>query len=102
MISKSIFKAYDIRGVIGKTLDTDAARSIGLAFGSEVRAQGGDAVVVARDGRLSGPDLIQALSDGLRAAGVDVINVGMVPTPVGYFAASVPLQLDGGERCVDS
>ncbi|MFM0070227.1 phosphomannomutase/phosphoglucomutase [Paraburkholderia sediminicola] len=102
MISKSIFKAYDIRGVIGKTLDTDAARSIGLAFGSEVRAQGGDAVVVARDGRLSGPDLIQALSDGLRAAGVDVVNVGMVPTPVGYFAANVPLKLDGGERRVDS
>ncbi|AXL52887.1 phosphoglucomutase [Paraburkholderia caffeinilytica] len=102
MISKSIFKAYDIRGVIGKTLDADAARSIGLAFGSEVRAQGGDAVVVARDGRLSGPELIQALSDGLRAAGVDVVNVGMVPTPVGYFAASVPLRLDGGERRVDS
>ncbi|CAE6812760.1 Phosphomannomutase/phosphoglucomutase [Paraburkholderia domus] len=102
MISKSIFKAYDIRGVIGKTLDADAARSIGLAFGSEVRAQGGDAVVVARDGRLSGPELIQALSDGLRAAGVDVVNVGMVPTPVGYFAASVPLKLDGGERRVDS
>ncbi|AXE91518.1 phosphomannomutase/phosphoglucomutase [Paraburkholderia sp. DD10] len=102
MISKSIFKAYDIRGVIGKTLDADAARSIGRAFGSEVRAQGGDAVVVARDGRLSGPELIQALSDGLRAAGVDVVNVGMVPTPVGYFAASVPLQLDGGEGRVDS
>ncbi|CAH2913962.1 MAG: Phosphoglucomutase (EC @ Phosphomannomutase (EC [uncultured Paraburkholderia sp.] len=102
MISKSIFKAYDIRGVIGKTLDADAARSIGRAFGSEVRAQGGDAVVVARDGRLSGPELIQALSDGLRAAGVDVVNVGMVPTPVGYFAASVPLQLEGGERRVDS
>ncbi|SIT36335.1 Phosphoglucomutase [Paraburkholderia ribeironis] len=102
MISKSIFKAYDIRGVIGKTLDADAARSIGRAFGSEVRAQGGDAVVVARDGRLSGPELVQALSDGLRAAGVDVVNVGMVPTPVGYFAASVPLQLAGGERRVDS
>ncbi|CAB3804702.1 Phosphomannomutase/phosphoglucomutase [Paraburkholderia ultramafica] len=102
MISKSIFKAYDIRGVIGKTLDTDAARSIGRAFGSEVRAQGGDAVVVARDGRLSGPELIQALSDGLRAAGVDVVDVGMVPTPVGYFAASVPLQLASGERHVDS
>jgi phosphomannomutase/phosphoglucomutase len=102
MISKSIFKAYDIRGVIGKTLDVDAARSIGRAFGSEVRAQGGDAVVVARDGRLSGPELIAALSDGLRAAGVDVVNVGMVPTPVGYFAASVPLKLAGGERRVDS
>ena len=102
MISKSIFKAYDIRGVIGKTLDADTARLIGRAFGSEVRAQGGDAVVVARDGRLSGPDLIGALSDGLRSAGVDVVNVGMVPTPVGYFAASVPLQLASGERRVDS
>ncbi|MDQ7982142.1 phosphomannomutase/phosphoglucomutase [Paraburkholderia sp. SARCC-3016] len=102
MISQSIFKAYDIRGVIGKTLDADAARSIGRAFGSEVRAQGGDAVVVARDGRLSGPELIAALSDGLRSAGVDVVNVGMVPTPVGYFAASVPLQFAGGERRVDS
>ena len=102
MISKSIFKAYDIRGVIGKTLDADTARLIGRAFGSEVRAQGGDAVVVARDGRLSGPELIAALSDGLRSAGVDVVNVGMVPTPVGYFAASVPLKLASGERRVDS
>ncbi|MEX3526889.1 MAG: phosphomannomutase/phosphoglucomutase [Burkholderia sp.] len=102
MISQSIFKAYDIRGVIGKTLDTAPARSIGQAFGSEVRAQGGDAVVVARDGRLSGPDLIAALADGLRAAGVDVVDVGMVPTPVGYFAASVPLPLATGERRVDS
>ncbi|KVM60748.1 phosphoglucomutase [Burkholderia gladioli] len=102
MISQSIFKAYDIRGVIGKTLDASVARSIGQAFGSEVRAQGGDAVVVARDGRLSGPELIAALADGLRAAGVDVVDVGMVPTPVGYFAASVPLPLAGGERRVDS
>ncbi|MCA8101645.1 phosphomannomutase/phosphoglucomutase, partial [Burkholderia contaminans] len=102
MISQSIFKAYDIRGVVGKTLDVDTARGIGRAFGSEVRAQGGDAVVVARDGRLSGPDLVGALADGLRAAGVDVVDVGMVPTPVGYFAANVPLALKGGERRVDS
>ncbi|MEX3605535.1 MAG: phosphomannomutase/phosphoglucomutase [Burkholderia sp.] len=102
MISQSIFKAYDIRGVIGKTLDAGTARSIGQAFGSEVRAQGGDAVVVARDGRLSGPELIAALADGLGAVGVDVVDVGMVPTPVGYFAASVPLPLASGERRVDS
>ncbi|WP_207000351.1 phosphomannomutase/phosphoglucomutase [Trinickia mobilis] len=102
MISQSIFKAYDIRGVVGKTLDADVARQIGRAFGSEIRAQGGDAVVVARDGRLSGPELIAALSDGLRSAGVDVVDIGMVPTPVGYFAASVPLKLAGGERKVDS
>src|ERR1700758_1665058 len=102
MISQSIFKAYDIRGVIGKTLDADAARQIGRAFGSEIRAQGGDAVVVARDGRLSGPELVGALSDGLGSAGGGVGDIGMVPTPVGYFAASVPLALAGGERSVDS
>lgn len=102
MIAQSIFKAYDIRGVIGDTLNVDVARAVGQAFGSEIRAQGGDAVVVARDGRLSGPELIGALADGLRAAGVDVVNIGMVPTPVGYFAASVPLKLKNGERRVDS
>lgn len=101
-ISQSIFKAYDIRGIVGKTVDADVARSIGRAFGSEIRKQGGDSVVVARDGRLSGPELVGALADGLRQAGVDVVDVGMVPTPVGYFAASVPLQLPTGERRVDS
>ncbi|WP_153099867.1 phosphomannomutase/phosphoglucomutase [Paraburkholderia hayleyella] len=102
MISSSIFKAYDIRGVIGKTLDAATAHAIGCAFGSEVRAQGGDAVVVARDGRLSGPEMVTALAQGLRSVGVDVVDVGMVPTPVGYFAASVPLALPDGERRVDS
>ncbi|GJH18233.1 phosphomannomutase/phosphoglucomutase [Caballeronia novacaledonica] len=101
-VSQSIFKAYDIRGIVGKTVDTDVAKSIGQAFGSEIKSQGGDSVVVARDGRLSGPELVGALAEGLRAAGVDVVDVGMVPTPVGYFAASVPLPLPSGERRVDS
>ncbi|HTJ93915.1 MAG TPA: phosphomannomutase/phosphoglucomutase [Pararobbsia sp.] len=101
MISQSIFKAYDIRGVIGKTLDANVARLLGRAYGSEVRAQGGDAVVIARDGRLSGPELSKALAEGLQASGVDVVDIGMVPTPVGYFAASVPLA-DIHDRRVDS
>ncbi|RKP59091.1 phosphomannomutase/phosphoglucomutase [Pararobbsia silviterrae] len=101
MISQSIFKAYDIRGVIGKTLDANVARLLGRAYGTEVRAQGGDAVVIARDGRLSGPELSKALAEGLQASGVDVVDIGMVPTPVGYFAASVPLAGLGGRR-VDS
>ena len=101
-VSQSIFKAYDIRGIVGKTVDAGVARNIGRAFGSEIRKQGGDSVVVARDGRLSGPELVGALADGLRQAGVDVVDIGMVPTPVGYFAASVPLQLPSGERSVDS
>ncbi|MCY0387578.1 phosphomannomutase/phosphoglucomutase [Robbsia sp. Bb-Pol-6] len=102
MVSNSIFKAYDIRGVIGKTLDADVARQIGKAYGSEVREKGGDAVVIGRDGRLSGPELSVALAEGLRSAGVDVVDIGMVPTPVGYFATNVPLKLEGGERDVDS
>lgn len=97
-LTPGIFKAYDIRGVIGKTLDEAIARQIGLAFGSAVRRQGGDAVVVGRDGRLSGPGLVAALTDGLRAAGVDVIDLGMVATPMVYFATNV--LLDG--RRVDS
>ncbi|CCD36803.1 Phosphomannomutase /Phosphoglucomutase [Candidatus Paraburkholderia kirkii UZHbot1] len=101
-VSQSIFKAYDIRGIVGKTVDRDVAKSIGQAFGSEIKKPGGDSVVVARDGRLSGPELVGALADGLRAAGVDVVDIGMVPTPVGYFAASVPLPLPSGERRVDS
>jgi phosphomannomutase/phosphoglucomutase len=101
-VTQSIFKAYDIRGIVGKTVDAGVARNIGRAFGSEIRKLGGDSVVVARDGRLSGPELVGALADGLREAGVDVVDVGMVPTPVGYFAASVPLALPSGERSVDS
>ncbi|KMY85269.1 Phosphomannomutase [Candidatus Paraburkholderia calva] len=101
-VSQSIFKAYDIRGIVGKTVDRDVAKNIGQAFGSEIKKQGGDSVVIARDGRLSGPELSSALADGLRAVGIDVVDVGMVPTPVGYFAASVPLPLPSGERRVDS
>jgi len=100
MISQSIFKAYDIRGVVGTTLDAEVARQIGRAFGSEIRAQGGTAVVVARDGRLSGPELSSALAQGLQASGVDVIDVGMVPTPVGYFAAQIPLDGRIADSCI--
>lgn len=87
--SQSIFKAYDIRGIINQTLDAGVARQIGQAFGSAVRAKGESAVVIGRDGRLSGPELSSALADGLRAAGVDVIDIGVVATPVVYFATHV-------------
>src|SRR5260370_36208771 len=94
----SIFKAYDIRGIVGKTVDAGVARNIGRAFGSEIRKQGGASVVVARDGRLSGPELVGALADGLREAGVDVVDIGIVPTPVGYFFGRVPLSVPAAER----
>ncbi|MDB5774651.1 MAG: Phosphomannomutase [Herbaspirillum sp.] len=88
-VSPTIFKAYDIRGILDQTLDAEVARQIGLAFGSAVRAKGERTVVIGRDGRLSGPALSAALSDGLRAAGVDVIDLGMVATPMVYFGTHI-------------
>jgi phosphomannomutase / phosphoglucomutase len=88
-LTPGIFKAYDIRGVVGKTLDAAIARQIGQAFGTEVLAKGEHAVIVGRDGRLSGPELLAALAEGLQAAGVDVIDLGVVATPMVYFATNV-------------
>jgi len=85
-ISPAIFRAYDIRGVVSDTLTPEVVREVGRAFGSECRDRGLESAVVARDGRLSGPDLISALSEGIQSAGVDVIDIGMVPTPVLYYA----------------
>jgi len=92
-LSKTIFKAYDIRGVIGSTLDEGIARRIGQAFGTAALAKGERSVIIGRDGRLSGPGLARALADGLQAAGVDVIDLGMVATPMVYFATNA---LDAG------
>jgi phosphomannomutase/phosphoglucomutase len=81
-----IFKAYDIRGIVGKTLTPAIVELIGQAIGSEARARKHDRVVVGRDGRLSGPELVVALARGLAKSGCEVIDIGMVPTPVVYFA----------------
>ena len=85
-ISEDIFRAYDIRGIVKTALTPDAVTQIGQAFASEARAQGQTKVVIGRDGRLSSPELANALSNGLRAGGCDVVDVGMVPTPVLYYA----------------
>lgn len=82
-----IFKAYDIRGIVGTRLNAAVVRAIGQALGSEARAREQRAIAVGRDGRLSGPELTAALIEGLLAAGIDVIDIGCVPTPVTYFAA---------------
>ncbi|MFZ6719891.1 phosphomannomutase/phosphoglucomutase [Undibacterium sp. Ji49W] len=89
LLSPSIFKAYDIRGIIDKTLDAEVAHLIGQAFGSAAIAKGEKAVVIGRDGRLSGPDLITALAKGLQSTGVDVIDLGIVVTPMVYFGTNV-------------
>lgn len=85
-IDASIFRAYDIRGVVADALTPEACEQIGRAFGSEALARGQKVVNLARDGRLSGPDLIAALAKGIQSTGCDVINIGMVPTPVLYFS----------------
>lgn len=87
-VSASIFKAYDVRGVVPSTLDERVAEALGLAFGTVARQQGEGSVAVGRDGRLSGPSLSAALIRGLVAAGMDVIDVGVVTTPMLYFAAA--------------
>jgi phosphomannomutase/phosphoglucomutase len=81
-IPAEIFRAYDIRGIAGKTLTLDAARAVGRALGSMAAE-----FAVGRDGRSSGPALVDALCEGLQASGANVVDVGMAPTPVIYFAA---------------
>ena len=83
----SIFKAYDIRGIVDDTLTTEITYKIGQAVGSEVIASGGKSIVIGRDGRLSGPMLAESLSNGLRAAGVNVVDIGVAPSPVVYYSS---------------
>ena len=85
-VAAEIFRAYDIRGIVGKSLTPESVTLIGKALGSEAYDRGQQTIVVGYDGRLSGPELAGALSEGLRATGRDVIDIGRVPTPVLYFA----------------
>jgi phosphomannomutase/phosphoglucomutase len=85
-VAPEIFKAYDIRGIVDRTLTVEAAELIGSALGTTARKKGVTRFVVGRDGRLSGPKLAQALAKGLNATGIDVIDVGVVATPMVYFA----------------
>jgi phosphomannomutase len=87
-LASSIFKAYDIRGIVPSTLNEAVAEALGKSFGTIARAEGQASVAVGRDGRLSGPALSAALVRGLVAAGIDVIDIGMVTTPMLYFAAN--------------
>jgi phosphomannomutase len=81
-VTPSIFKAYDIRGIVHATLNEQVAEGLGKAFGTAARAEGQTTVAVGRDGRLSGPALSAALIRGLVAAGIRVIDIGMATTPM--------------------
>jgi phosphomannomutase/phosphoglucomutase len=86
-VPAEIFRAYDIRGIVGKTLTPAIVRDIGRALGSIGRERKAATFAIGRDGRLSGPEFAKALAEGLNAAGADVIDIGMGPTPLAYFAA---------------
>ncbi|MGC4075591.1 MAG: phosphomannomutase/phosphoglucomutase [Rubrivivax sp.] len=87
-VHSSVFKAYDIRGIVGKTIDETFAEHLGRAFGTEALAAGERAVAVGRDGRLSGPGLAAALVRGLVSTGLDVVDLGAVTTPMLYYVAA--------------
>ncbi len=104
-ITPSIFKAYDIRGVVPQVLNPAVAHALGLAFGTHAKACGERVVAVGRDGRLSGPSLNEALVKGLQETGLEVIDVGVVTTPMLYFAAhtlcSSGIQITGSHNPKD-
>ena len=85
-VPRSIFKAYDVRGIVDKTLTEPTVRAIGQVLGTRARKAGIASIVVGRDGRLSGPKLSAALANGITESGTDVIDIGMVPTPLVYYA----------------
>src|SRR5689334_108761 len=91
-VAAGIFRQYDIRGIVGRDLTSEAARAIGGAYAAYLRehsdksAQRIGAVAVGRDNRPSGPDLRDALVEGLTKSGADVIDIGVVPTPLNYWS----------------
>src|SRR5258706_6986505 len=87
-VAASVFKAYDIRGVVGDTIDERFAEHLGRAFGTEAIAAGERAVAVGRDGRLSGPGLTAALARRLASTLLDVVDLGALNTPLPYYHAA--------------
>ncbi len=94
-IPREIFKAYDIRGIVGKALTAKNVEAIGHAIGSEARARNLTCIAIGRDGRLSGTELSQALARGIQKSGINVIDTGMVATPMLYYAAHELCQYSG-------
>lgn len=99
---RSILREYDVRGVMGETLGPADARAIGRSFATMVRCAGGRAVAVGRDGRLSSPELEAALVEGLTASGVDVVRIGLGPTPMLYYAEATLPEVQGGIQVTGS
>lgn len=101
-ISPYIFREYDVRGKVGIDFTEEVVREIGKAYGTIVKRKGGKRVSCGRDGRLSSPSLQEALIEGILSTGVEVIDIGVVPTPVMYFSLFRLDNLDGGIQVTGS
>jgi phosphomannomutase/phosphoglucomutase len=101
MLNPHIFRAYDVRGRIGADINPDVFRRVGRAYGTLLRRRGGRTIAVGQDNRLSSADLNAAFVDGARAAGLDVTDIGIVTTPLLYFATA-HWRLDGGANITGS
>lgn len=101
-ISPYIFREYDIRGKVGVDFTEEIVREIGKAYGTMVKRKGGKKVTCGRDGRISSPSLQEALIEGILSTGIDVVEIGMVPTPVMYFSLFRLEGVDGGIQVTGS
>ena len=101
MLNPHVFRAYDVRGLVGSDINPDVFRQVGRAYATMIRRNGGRRIAVGRDNRLSSNDLKVAFAEGARAAGVDVVDIGVVTTPILYFATA-HWKLDGGANITGS
>src|SRR2546429_7866598 len=101
MLNPHVFRAYDVRGLVGSDINPDVFRQVGRAYATLIRRNGGRRVAVGRDNRLSSTDLQQGFVEGVRAAGVDVVDIRLSTPPILYFATA-HWKLDGGAHITRS
>src|SRR5919198_6372373 len=101
MLNPHVFRAYDVRGLVGEDINPDVFRLVGRAYATLIRRNGGRQVAVGQDNRVSSAGLRAGVVEGVRAAGVDVVDVGLVTTPILYFATA-HWNLDGGANITGS
>ena len=101
MLNPHVFRAYDVRGLVGSDINPDVFRQVGRAYATLIRRNGGRRIAVGRDNRLSSNDLMLGFVEGARAAGIDVVDIGPSTTPILYFATA-HWKLDGGANITGS
>src|SRR5262245_58459199 len=101
MLNPHVFRAYDVRGLVGNDINPDVFQKVGRAYATLIRRNGGRRIAVGRDNRLSSTGLKEGFVDGVRAAGIDVVDIGPSTTPILYFATA-HWKLDGGANITGS